>query len=57
MGRIGFGELFLILAVALLFFGAQRLPEIGSALGKAIREFNTALKGEGKDGKDAIGKD
>ena len=56
MGRIGFGELVLILAVALLFFGAQRLPEIGSALGKAIREFNAALKGEAKDDKDATGK-
>ncbi len=57
MGRIGFGELVLILAVALLFFGARRLPEIGSALGKAIREFNAALKGGSKDEKDVPGKD
>ena len=46
MGRIGFSELVLILVVALVLFGARRLPEIGSSLGKAIREFQKALKGE-----------
>ncbi len=32
-------ELILILVVALMIFGPRRLPEIGAALGKAIREF------------------
>jgi TatA/E family protein of Tat protein translocase len=32
-------ELILILVVALMVFGPRRLPEIGAALGKAIREF------------------
>ena len=56
MGRIGIGELLLIALVILLLFGAQRLPEIGAALGKAIREFNLALKGDTKDAKDAADK-
>ncbi|MCB9757599.1 MAG: twin-arginine translocase TatA/TatE family subunit [Candidatus Omnitrophica bacterium] len=46
MGRIGFSELLLILVVVLVLFGAKRLPEIGNSLGKAIREFQKALKGE-----------
>ena len=36
---IGPMELILILVVALMVFGPRRLPEIGAALGKAIREF------------------
>ena len=39
MGNIGLGELLVILAVVLVLFGAKRLPEIGKALGKGIREF------------------
>ncbi len=44
MGRIGLGELIVIFAVILLLFGAKKLPEIGSALGKAIREFKRASR-------------
>ncbi len=33
------GELILLLLVFVLLFGAQKLPEVGAALGKAIREF------------------
>lgn len=32
-------ELIALLAVALIIFGPKRLPEIGSSLGKGIREF------------------
>ena len=49
MGRIGFSEVLLILVVALLLFGAKGLPEIGRSLGKAIREFKSAIKGEETD--------
>ncbi len=52
MGRIGFGEVLVIAIVILLLFGARRLPEIGAALGKAIRDFNMAMKGESKESKD-----
>ncbi len=44
MGRIGVTELILIVAVFVLLFGAQKLPEIGSAIGKAIREFKKSLR-------------
>lgn len=37
-------ELVVIIAVALLIFGPRRLPEIGQALGKGIREFRTAVR-------------
>ena len=44
MGRIGMPELILIAVVFVLLFGAQRLPEIGSSIGKAIKEFRKAVK-------------
>jgi sec-independent protein translocase protein TatA len=37
-------ELILILAIFILLFGAQKLPEVGAALGKAIREFKKNLR-------------
>ena len=39
MGNIGFGELLLILIVLLLIFGTSKLPALGDALGKGIRNF------------------
>ena len=45
MGQIGASEIILILLVIIILFGAKKLPEIGSALGKAIREFRKASKG------------
>jgi sec-independent protein translocase protein TatA len=38
-GRIGPMELILILVIALVIFGPKKLPEIGKALGDAIRQF------------------
>lgn len=38
-GSIGFPELIIIFAVALLVFGPKKLPEVGRAIGKALREF------------------
>ena len=43
-GSIGVPEILLILGIALLLFGARRLPEIGRGLGKGIREFKRATK-------------
>jgi len=47
----GFGmpELIVVLVIVLVVFGAGRLPEIGGALGKSIRNFKKAT-----DGKDEI---
>ena len=44
MGRIGMPELILIAFVFILLFGAKRLPEIGSSIGKALKEFRKAAK-------------
>jgi len=41
---IGFQELILILVVALLVFGPRRLPELGRAMGRAMREFRRATE-------------
>jgi sec-independent protein translocase protein TatA len=43
MGNLGWGEMLLIGVVVLLLFGARRLPEIGAALGKGIRDFKRSL--------------
>jgi sec-independent protein translocase protein TatA len=42
MFGIGMQELLVVLVVGLLVFGANRLPEVGSGLGKAIRNFKRA---------------
>ena len=42
MFGLGLPELLVILVIALLVFGAGRLPEIGSSLGKAIKGFKDA---------------
>lgn len=44
IGGFGMGEMVLIFLVVLLLFGAKRLPEIGSALGKGIREFKSSVR-------------
>jgi len=57
MGQIGMPELIVVLLVVIILFGAKKLPEIGSALGKAIREFKKAGKDIQDDVKDAVKKD
>ena len=46
IGPLGVPELLIILLVIMLIFGAKRLPEIGSSLGKGIRTFKSAVTGE-----------
>lgn len=40
----GFWEWVIILCIVLVIFGAGKLPEIGSSLGKGIKNFKKALK-------------
>jgi len=54
MGRIGVPEIIFVGLVIVLLFGAKKLPEIGSALGKAIREFRRAGKDVQEKVNDAI---
>jgi len=44
MGRIGLPELLIILAIVIVIFGANRLPELGRGLGKGIKNFKDATK-------------
>ncbi len=44
MFGLGTQELVIILAIIFLIFGAKRLPEIGSGLGKAIKNFKGGVK-------------
>jgi sec-independent protein translocase protein TatA len=43
---LGMGELLVVLAIFFLIFGARRLPEIGSGLGNAIKNFRAGLSGK-----------
>jgi sec-independent protein translocase protein TatA len=49
---IGFPELLLILGIALLIFGPRKLPELGSALGRTIKEFKKGMKEEAPAARD-----
>lgn len=44
--EIGPFELVIVLVIALLVFGPKRLPELGSSLGRGLREFKQAMNGE-----------
>ncbi len=50
-------HLLIILAIALVVFGPSRLPEMGKALGKSVRDFKKALSGDDKDSAIEIKKD
>ena len=46
IGPLGIPELLIILLIIMLIFGARKLPEIGSSLGRGIRTFKSAVTGE-----------
>jgi sec-independent protein translocase protein TatA len=49
MPNVGPWEIVLLLLLALLLFGAKRLPEIGKSMGKGMREFKDSLAGKDAD--------
>ncbi|MCM3572433.1 MULTISPECIES: twin-arginine translocase TatA/TatE family subunit [Mesobacillus] len=55
--NIGFPGLILILVIALIIFGPNKLPEIGRAVGKSMREFKNATSGLTDDIKKEMGED
>jgi sec-independent protein translocase protein TatA len=48
IGGFGATELLIILGIIVLIFGARRLPEIGSGLGKAIKNFKAGVSDKGE---------
>ena len=52
LGNIGMSELLIVLVLVLIFFGVGKLPQVGGALGKAIRNFKNSSSGKADDGKD-----
>jgi sec-independent protein translocase protein TatA len=56
MGSIGMPELIVILVIALVVFGAGKLPQIGENMGKAIRNFKKATDTQEKEEIEATSK-
>lgn len=54
MAGIGVPELVIVLVIIVIIFGVGKLPEIGGALGKGIREFKTESTSEDEEKKDEI---
>lgn len=52
LGNIGPLEIIIVLIIALVVFGPKRLPELGSSLGRGIREFRSTVTGEKSDDDD-----
>lgn len=53
MPQLGVPELLIILVIIVVIFGVGRLPEIGGAIGKSIREFKTQMTDDEKAAADA----
>jgi len=51
MGRIGLPELIVILAIVIVIFGANRLPDLGKGIGSAIKNFKDGMKDDDQDRK------
>lgn len=51
--NVGPMEILVVLVIALVVFGPKRLPELGSSLGRSVRGFGQAIKGEDEDEKPA----
>jgi sec-independent protein translocase protein TatA len=49
MPNVGPWEIILLLLLALLLFGAKRLPEIGRSMGRGMREFKDSVSGKDHD--------
>jgi sec-independent protein translocase protein TatA len=52
-GKLGLPEILLILAIALLIFGPNKLADVGKGLGQGIKNFKSAMKddNQGQDKK------
>jgi len=46
MGKLGITEIVVILLIVLLLFGGKKIPELMKGLGRGVKEFKDASKGE-----------
>lgn len=53
--NLGAGEMLIIFAILLLLFGGAKLPQLGSSLGSAIRNFKKGFSGDGDENKPGDG--
>ncbi len=51
--NIGYGELVIILIIALLIFGANRIPEVAKSLGRSLNAFKAGLRELPQDSQEA----
>ena len=49
--KVGLGELMVILAIVVIIFGANRLPQLGRGIGSAIKNFKEGIKDDTADHK------
>lgn len=54
MGKLGAGEVIVIITLALLIFGPNKLPEVGKSVGNALKEFRTGINKVDEDIKQSI---
>jgi len=54
IGGIGMPELIVILVIILIIFGAGKLPEIGTGIGKGIKNFRKATKDMNEEVKESL---
>jgi sec-independent protein translocase protein TatA len=50
LGFLGTQEIIIILIIVLIFFGGKKIPELMKGLGRGVKEFKDASKGEGEAG-------
>jgi sec-independent protein translocase protein TatA len=55
MGDVGLPELIVVLVVVLVIFGPGKIPEVGAALGRGLRDFREALGGSAEQAETASG--
>jgi len=51
IGPLGLPEMLIILAIVILIFGANRLPELGKGIGQGIKNFKSGMKQESTEEK------
>jgi sec-independent protein translocase protein TatA len=54
MWGLGFWQMFVILVIFLVFFGPGKLPDLGTSMGEAIKNFKKSVKDEENDKKEEL---